>query len=95
MYFPGVDAAGIDAMFPVTEEEFTKFSDALKLKISSFSVSIQSYFILNLSLIWIDNFGKRKISTIIMSPQETALKIFCLPELMACFPFHINFWSCS
>merc|ERR1711860_60073 len=35
----GVDSSGIDAMFPVTEEEFVKFKDALKSKISSFNAS--------------------------------------------------------
>ncbi|XP_045215835.2 eukaryotic translation initiation factor 3 subunit J-B-like [Mercenaria mercenaria] len=35
----GVDATGLDAMFPVTEEEFDKFRDALKLKISRFNSS--------------------------------------------------------
>lgn len=38
--FSGVDSTGIDAMFPVTEEEFTKFREALTQKITSFTVCI-------------------------------------------------------
>ena len=36
----GVDSRGVDAMFPVTDEEFDKFREALKQKITSFTVSI-------------------------------------------------------
>ncbi|KAH3840133.1 eukaryotic translation initiation factor 3 subunit J-B-like [Dreissena polymorpha] len=35
----GIDSTGIDGMFPVTEEEFTKFREALTQKITSFSSS--------------------------------------------------------
>lgn len=35
----GVESSGIDAMFPETEEDFNKFRDALKSKITSFSSS--------------------------------------------------------
>ncbi|KAL4228120.1 Eukaryotic translation initiation factor 3 subunit J [Mactra antiquata] len=35
----GVDSTGIDGMFPVTEEEFDKFREALKLKITGFNSS--------------------------------------------------------
>ncbi|WAR00826.1 EI3JA-like protein [Mya arenaria] len=46
----GVDATGVDGMFPVTEEEFTKFRDALVQKITSFKSSDQySSFIEKLS----------------------------------------------
>ena len=38
MIAAGVDASGIDAMFPVTEEEFNKFREALTQKILSFNV---------------------------------------------------------
>jgi len=41
--YAGVDSTGIDALFPVTEEEFGKFREALTQKISSFSVSTTHY----------------------------------------------------
>ena len=41
--YAGVDSTGIDALFPVTEEEFGKFREALTQKISSFSVSTSHY----------------------------------------------------
>lgn len=35
----GIEVTGIDAMYPETEEEYNKFEEALKTKISFFEVS--------------------------------------------------------